>query len=455
MPRNRTAEFIVLVFLMGVCSSAFAQGIEIPEDRRLHPTGYGPTNAGRSVAIEDGEAIVGADRYGVVGQSLLGAVFVWDALEGVQTDFLLAADGESQDYFGSSVAIGSGVIAVGARSDFFNGASLSGSVRIFDAQTHELLAIVGPTSTPSGSGFGWSIAIEGDYLVVGAPYDRVTTTTARGSAYIFRLSELSKPVKILAEDGRGGDRFGYSVAIEDGVIAIGAEGHDLTTEGNGAAYLFDAATGLQIRKVVPDDSEARDFGSSVGIHNSLLAVGAPRTTPSDGNGYNGTAYLFDVSTGEQLHRFVVQDPADPEVFEQFGVSIAIENDRLLIGASQDTQMGSNAGAVYLYELGSYTRLGKLLTRDGDQSDFLGASIAIENGVAIVGAPGKHSVYVYDINEIGCPADLNHDFEHDVFDVFAYIELFQSQDPAADLTGDGQFDVFDFFTYVDQFLIGCL
>jgi len=187
--------------------------------------------------------------------------------------------------------------------------------------------------------FGYSIAIDSGVVAVGAERDEDNGTLS-GSAYLFGGSTGAQLLKLLASDGQAGDRFGTSIAIDNGVVAVGAWADDDNGTGSGSAYLFDASTGAQILKLLPSDGAAADrFGYSIAIDNGVVAVGAF----GDGdNGFqSGSAYLFDASTGTQLFKLL---PGDPAAGDQFGWSIAINNGVVAVGARDDDDNGSSSGS---------------------------------------------------------------------------------------------------------------
>ena len=90
--------------------------------------------------------------------------------------------------------------------------------------------------------------------------------------------------KILANDGTEFDWLGYSIDIDNGIVAMGAIGDDFNGDGAGAAYLFNATSGNQIVKLLPNDGSAGDsFGRSIAIDDGLVAVGAYWDDDNGGN----------------------------------------------------------------------------------------------------------------------------------------------------------------------------
>ncbi|MCH8165428.1 MAG: FG-GAP repeat protein, partial [Planctomycetes bacterium] len=203
-------------------------------------------------------------------------------------------DGAAFDSFGSSVAIspdGIGAI-VGARYDDDNGPD-SGSAYLFDTTFGEQIAKLLPNDGAEGDNFGLSVAISGATAIVGAWHDNDNGFES-GSAYLFDTTTGRQIAKLLPDDGAANDWFGVSVAISGDTAIVGAVFDDDNGDRSGSAYLFDATTGRQIAKLLPNDGAADDvFGDSVAISGATAIAGAPG---DDDNGFNsGSAYLFDAA----------------------------------------------------------------------------------------------------------------------------------------------------------------
>jgi hypothetical protein len=121
------------------------------------------------------------------------------------------------------------------------------------------------------------------------------------------------------------------------------------------------------------------FGDSVAIDSgaNTAIVGASR-----GNGGTGAAYLFDTTTGEETHALI---PSDGALGFNFGVSVAIEDGLALVGASSATVDGVITGAIYAFDAASGAEIAKLVLFDREEGDNLGVSIAYKNGSAIFGS----------------------------------------------------------------------
>ena len=337
--------------------------------------GYSSDNFGYSVAISGNYAIVGApyddDLYSNSGSAY---IFYNNGASWVQQAKLTPLDGYSSDYFGYSVAISGDYAIVGAYGDDDMGNS-SGSAYIFQRngtswiQQAKLLASDGYSSDY----FGYSVAINGDYAIVGAYYDD-TSFTDSGSAYIFTRNgnTWSQQAKLTAADGQTSDYFGIAVSLNDNCAVVGAYGDDDRGGSAGAAYVFRNTSGVwnQEAKLLASDGMANDyFGRAVGIYGDRIIAGAYL---GDGTSTDtGAAYLYswNGSTWTQQLKLTASDGA---VSDYFGCSVAIGSQLSIIGAYYDDDMGSNAGAAYVFGVADYLTVTALNPpKDFSSVGFLG------------------------------------------------------------------------------------
>ncbi|WP_283404382.1 tandem-95 repeat protein [Roseibium denhamense] len=275
-----------------------------------------------------------------------GAVYVFDE-NGIQLLKLTPENPATRDYFGKSVAVSSdgSIIVVGAPDDDDNGRD-SGAVHIFNSDGTELRKLT-PEDGAALDNFGDTVGISADGLtiIVGAEFDDDKGNSS-GSVYVFDAETGEQTAKLTADDGSNVDFFSSSIAISDdgGIIAVGADGADPDDQTNaGAAYLFDA-TGTQLAKLVADDAEdGAFFGITIAVSGdgSTIAVSS-----SDSNNETGKVYVFDAQ-GNQIAKFTPPDNVDKT---DFGISLSVSEDGsvIAVGASDDDDAGTGAGAVYTF-----------------------------------------------------------------------------------------------------------
>lgn len=194
----------------------------------------------------------------------------------------------------------------------------------------------------AGDGLGWSVAIDGDTLVVGAPFD----DASRGAVYVYGRSggDWAQTAKLTASDGAPDDSLGYSVGIDGDTIVAGAPFDDIAANSDqGSAYTFVSTGGdrTQTAKLIASDGAAGDLlGEAVAIAADTIVVGA-RFDDVGAIGEEGSAYTFARGGAAVRTETSRLDAADGEAGDEFGFSVAVDADTILVGARRDT-IGANA-----------------------------------------------------------------------------------------------------------------
>jgi len=295
----------------------------------------------------------------------------------------------ADDQFGTSVAIDGNTVVVGAIGDD-TGATDAGAAYLFDASsgnlTHTLLKPIPITDDQ----FGTSVAIDGNTVVVGAIGDDTGATDA-GAAYLFDASSGSLNQTLLKSTPVTDDEFGTSVAIAGNTVVVGAIGDDTGATDAGAAYLFDASSGSLTQTLLKSTPVTDDqFGHSVAIDGNTVVVG----TPGDDTGVTdgGAAYLFDASSGSRTHTLLKPIPV---MDDNFGESVAIDGNTVVVGAIGDDTGATDAGTAYLFDASSGNLTQTLANPTPAISDDFGASVAIDSNIVVVGTSSAEEVYLFD------------------------------------------------------------
>ncbi|HQF24565.1 MAG TPA: FG-GAP repeat protein, partial [Polyangiaceae bacterium] len=367
-------------------------------DQKILQDGAGTNNdqLGYSVAISGDTAVVGAfgnDEKGVDAGAAY--VFTREGSTWVQQQKLLASDGMAGDFFGASVAIDGDTIVVGAYGNDEAGAE-AGAAYVFLRSANQWTEHkkILPTSLESLDYFGISVAIQGDTMIVGANGDDDKGSMA-GAAYIFRqnaggTNAWGQQAKLTADAGAEQDQFGIAVAVDGSSVLIGASGDSEKGSLAGAAYVF-ARTGSnwsQQSKLMASDAAALDkFGSALSISGDTIAVGASlANTPSADA---GAAYVF-VRNGTDWTQQQKIIALDSDVQDYFGAAIAVHGDRMVVGAWGDKEAAANAGAAYVFQRSgtNWTQQAKVLSTGIVANDWFGIAVALDGTRAIVGATGE-------------------------------------------------------------------
>ncbi len=205
--------------------------------------------------------------------------------------------------------------------------------------------------------------------------------------------------KLTASDRAQEDEFGGAVAINESHVLVAAHQDDDSGEDSGSVYVFNAMTGLELRKLLPADGAAFDeFGKSVAISGQRAVVGAWRD--DDLGDMSGSAYIFDVNTGQELLKLVASDGVSPAAF---GRSVSVDEDRIVVGACYDTAAGYDSGAAYVFDATTGQQHFKLTPLDGDPYDNFGWSVSVSGPLAAIGSPqddgnvvNSGSAFVFDV-----------------------------------------------------------
>lgn len=205
------------------------------------------------------------------------------------------------------------------------------------------------------------------------------------------------------------DHFGLAVALDGDTVLVGAPNDDDVAEDAGAAYVYERGGSgwIQASKLVAWDGAYADyFGRSVALDGETAVIGAWRHDTSGGS--TGAAYVFQrTAAGWLLSAELV--PSIPVSGAAFGLSVAIDEDTIVVGAYQDNGLSQRTGAAYVFQRGAtgWSETAKLVASDGAIDDYFGLSVAIYGNVAAVGAPddfdascfsGEGTAYVF--REIG-------------------------------------------------------
>ena len=409
---------------------------------------------GYSVAISGDTALVGAPRNDDAG-SLSGCAYLFDTTTGNQYFELTAADAAPTDLFGESVSISGNIAIVGARLDDDAGSG-SGSAYLFDTAGNQLFKLTA-SDAAGGDDFGRSVATNGNIALVGAPSDDDGGSSS-GSVYLFDVSTGNQLFKLTATDAAVGDVFGRSVAISGNIALVGAEGNDDSGSSSGSAYIFDVTTGNQLLKLAATDADVADvFGMSVAVRGNTALVGAP--WDDDGGNSSGSAYLFNATTGSQLFKLTASDAAADD---NFGRSVAIDGNTAIVGAFADDDGGLDSGSAYLFDIATGSQLAKLTASDAAAVDYFGRAVAIRGNAALVGAyldddDGNSSGSAY-LFEAPAPitGDANEDGIVNILDLSALSDNWQSTGvgfAGGDFNGDGIVNIVDLSDLSDNWGYG--
>jgi hypothetical protein len=308
------------------------------------------------------------------------------------------------------------------------------------------------------------VGLSADTIVVGTPHDDHTGGNGAGSAYVFvRSGEAwTEQAKLIASDPDARDYFGHSVAISGNTVVIGAPYEGET--GAGSAYVFvrsDALWTQQAKLPAPNPAVFDLFGGSVAVSADTVVIGADGEWQRE-----GSAYVFIRSGGlwTQQARLMASDGAAEDLF---GAQLATNGDITVVTALDDSHAGGTlAGSAYVFLRSgeSWTEQAKLTASDAAAYDNFGFPVSFSGNTAVFGARADDhsgvtdagSAYVFDLN---CPVrgDCDTDYHVDLDDFKVLCGCLAGPAGAppqncscADVHADGNVDLADFAALQNAF-----
>ncbi|RAM51305.1 MAG: hypothetical protein C6Y22_13225 [Hapalosiphonaceae cyanobacterium JJU2] len=304
--------------------------------------------------------------------------------------------------FGCSTATSGQWLIIGAYlDDIYGVAGDAGSAFIFQLQNNGSWLqkqMLQPPELKASDFFGWSVDIDGDWAIVGTVLSDVVKPDG-GAAYMFHLEngQWVQKDRLAPPELKASDHFGDSVAIDGEWAIVGVRLAESPNAGDaGAAYIFHLENGVwvQKQKLQPPELKASDwFGWSVDINGEWAIVGARLTDIPGVAGDAGAAYIFHLENGQWVQKHRLQPPELKT--DWFGQSVAISGEWAFVGAPYaDALPGRvDTGAVYPFHLenGEWKQKPKLQPPDLNNYDWFGNTLTINGNLAVVGAKGVDGI----------------------------------------------------------------
>lgn len=192
--------------------------------------------------------------------------------------------------------------------------------------------------------------------------------------------------RTVPDDAGAGAQFGCAVSLDGSLALIGADGENGS---HGAAYFYEkSGAGWSVKqKIQPDDPAAAEFGFRTLLKDDLAIVTADMSGPN-GNSGQGSGYVFERDGSGAWSQTQILLADDGVAFDNFGSAIALDGDRLVIGA-HGAQIGDNfaQGAAYFFERTDtgFVQAQRILADDGAMNDNFGQSAAMVGDTLFVGA----------------------------------------------------------------------
>ncbi|MDP6157483.1 MAG: hypothetical protein QF534_01415 [Phycisphaerales bacterium] len=409
-------------------ASVFAQ-----ESRVENPTPAANDKMGSSLAAGASWLAAGAPRDTTWG-TYTGevAIFPWDTSTGWGTPFTITESTLGNfAYYGTSVAANNDDdrLVVGCPG-YAVTSSRVGAAWIYDinptAGSASFITMLSPAGLSSGDDFGYAVAIYNDYIAVGAPDYNDT-----GAVWIYQIDSNNDWVQQMVlqpSDLVSGSEFGFSLAMHEDRLVIGAPGHSAGGQDAGRVYVYDLinTTWTTWGQVADWDGPAgARLGEAVDVLEAWVVAGAPEEStnlPMSGRVHR---YLYNGRTDVWSELSSLEGSGSGD---RFGAAVSCRGDRTLIGAPGEQTVGTDVGRAYLF----HEEL-ELAIFEDDQAngyDEVGASVHLASATAFAGAPGAAAgnnqnggvVTEWDaLGTPGCPGDHNVDLVVDADDLETFLK----------------------------------
>lgn len=326
---------------------------------------------GWAVDVSGDNAAVGAFRG-------VGSVYMYNRNQGGtgvwgQSQVLTPSNSLATGEFGRSLGLDGSTLVVGAWGTDQAGTN-GGSAYVFEhnGTSWAETKILDRGDAGNSANFGWSTAISGDNIIVGAfRHTHITGSGGvDGAAYIYNRNaggsgNWGQVQKLVPSDGLPGDAFGHSVAISGNTAVVGAPWTDevdpSTNSRSGSVYIFDfdGTEWVETAQVHASDPQSANGGSgsdgyafgpnSIATNGDLLVVSSMRHSPAGGAVNDGAIYVYSRNEGGANNwGQVAAIYGELNALDNFGSVVDVDGEHYLVGARFDDDGGSNVGAAYIY-----------------------------------------------------------------------------------------------------------
>jgi hypothetical protein len=368
------------------------------QEKLLASDGTAEDAFGCNVDIDGEYAIIGT-WSGTGGSSGSAYIFKRENEGWVEQAKLTASDGSAGNLFGVGVDLDGSYALISAHGN------VDSSAYVFKRENEGWVEQAKLTAS-DGDGFGYSIALDGEYAVIGAPQSEYG-----GAAYVFKRNDetWTEQAKLTVSGGEFGDYFGNGVALDGEFAFIGAPFDDDNGDRSGSAYVFKRSGSTwteQAKFISPDGLEKQEFGWHISMDEGYALVSSTgnytnqgfyvfklegsdwvestKISPSEGCYFRGPVSLDEefalIGGGNSAYVYIRENDGWVEsdkltasdgdgvgLYNGFGYSVSLYGEYALIGARYDDENGEEAGAAYVYMYTENNRPEKSSTPDGPTS----------------------------------------------------------------------------------------
>ena len=377
----------------------------VPVTTLDHPN---PTEAHQfsgAIAISNGQVLVGSRLDSAAGVFRAGAAHLYDLNSSTPQTAVLTIenpDPRPEVQFGYALDIDGQQAVVGVWLDTPGTIPTAGSTYVFqlDSATPTIPSVTLQEPNPQQiDEFGYTVAIAGDTVLATSRFDSTGTDYGfvydlSGSSPEASIGTLQNPTPAIS------DRFGFSVAVDGNLMAVGSPFDDDAGINSGAVYVYDLSSGeptFMTKLLSPTPSPSDAFGSSVVVSGSRIAVGVEKDDTGAENA--GSVFVYDMSAAmPSLAQFSLHNPS-PNANDAFGNSLALDGETLVVGAESDDSAAVDSGTTYVFDLSTATPEVAVLTLQhpaGTSGAAFGGAVAVDDQVVVVGAASSESAFAFDL-----------------------------------------------------------
>ncbi|MFN6531150.1 LamG-like jellyroll fold domain-containing protein [Nostoc sp. ChiSLP03a] len=314
----------------------------------------------------------------------------WQQLQKLQP-----ADLKSESYFGEETALSGEWAIAGARKADKADIQDAGIAYAFQLQNQMWLQKqqLQPNDTRVGDQFGSAVAMSQEWAIIGARKADYGIIRDVGAAYIYQLADgiWQQKQKLQPSDLNVNSSFGKGIAINGNWVIIGAShSNSITIQDAGAAYVFYLENGVwqQKQKLQPQDLGVNQcFGNIIAMTAEWAIIGGGDRYTSASIKRPGGAYIYHLENGVWQQKQKLNSPR-PGINDLFGYSVAISGEYAFVGAVNTPITNIlGTGSVYIYKLieGVWQPQQLLQPSQPKYCAFFGATVAIANDIAVIGS----------------------------------------------------------------------
>ncbi|MBN2778606.1 MAG: T9SS type A sorting domain-containing protein [Bacteroidales bacterium] len=362
---------------------------------------------GKFVSIDDQTIIIGAPYSDYDGIINSGSAYIYSKpstgwVDAVENAVIYCSNSEEDFLLGSALDISGDIIVVGIPLYSVAYAN-QGGVCLYhkpvsgwvNNSSEDYFLTPLPYLHNAAENAGYSVSISGDYAVMGA----YGYNDNSGLAYVLYYdgSNWNNIAQLSPSDAENDAHFGYSVAIHDDVIVVGAYQSYDSQLGSGSIYVFEKPIDgwsdmTETAKLTASVESGRHLGYAIAFDGNTIVAGAPFDNIDGVITMAGSVYVFEKpedgwATG---HENAILQASDPEASDYFGSSVAVENDIIVVGHYIDNENGNSSGSIYVYEKSgenwiNATETTKFSSSNSEANCYFGYSVDISNQIIVAGS----------------------------------------------------------------------